>query len=146
MAESEASVEPTCSPEWVKSTMESIKNAEVQCFNPFIGQNLNLNQKIRETDPEAYREWFQNFMSEQEAAAPKAVPEEMQWAKMEANMKAFVDHDPQLMKNLDMEAVKASWDFAHKVKVGPRCRVSSFITNGVISCVSSPVLKLIRSL
>lgn len=109
--------------------MESIKNDLVPSFRTFFLARTDLDQKMLETNPEGYSEYFKDLERKQQLAAPQSQPEGDQWPRMEANMKALIDYDPELLKGFDMERMKTSWDFANKVKVKPPFQYLSSITN-----------------
>ena len=82
-----------------------------------------MDQEILEANPESYPDYLKQIQREQQLAAPQTQDEGDQWARMEANMTALIDRDPELMKAIDMERMKASMGFVDKVKVCHFCDI-----------------------
>jgi len=139
MAQSGVSYAP--SKEWVESTIVSINKTQVPSPRTSLARTNRLDQKLSETDPERCREYLKEIEREQRLAIPQAQTDGEQWARMEANAKALIDHDPELSKVVDMERMKSSVSFVNKVKVRLAIQHLPSLTNTANSNVSSPVLR-----
>jgi hypothetical protein len=82
-----------------------------------LGTNLYV-QEIYATDPEGYREYLKGVERKGKEVIPKGLTDEEKIAQMETNMKALIDHDPDLIKSFDIERMKKSFTYMNKVKVG----------------------------